>query len=350
VSSAYSLDDSVDELLDKAETAIFEISEQRLKRGFESVESLVQKAVSDIEQVQMSQGATAGIATGYPQLDELTLGLHPGELIVVAGRPSMGKTALALNMAENIAIQSKKGVGVFSIEMSQDQLVLRMLCSRGRVDQHKVRSGKLTDGDWLKLTGAADALSKAPIFIDDSPTLSALEMRAKARRLKSNSDIGVLMVDYIQLMHGIGRVENRQQEISSISRSIKALAKELEVPIIAISQLSRQVEQRGGSRIPQLSDLRESGAIEQDADLVLFVHRPEYYLSQEEKMMEQSKTPEESVLGKAKLIIAKQRNGPTGEVELAFIGQHTRFENLSMRRPDLPPGVEPVAGGGDSAF
>jgi replicative DNA helicase len=259
----------------------------------------------------------------------------------------MGKTALALNIAENFAEKNKKGVGIFSIEMSKEQLAFRMLCGRARLNQQKLRSGKLRDEEWQKLTIAGHNLSDSPIFIDDSPTLSPLELRAKARRLKKQHNIELIIVDYLQLMHAHGRQENRQQEISMISRSIKALAKELSIPVIAISQLSRQVEQRGKEKIPQLSDLRESGAIEQDADVVAFVYRPEFYLTREERIEDQAKPPLKRKVGKAQIIIAKQRNGPTGVVDLAFISEFARFENLETVHPDLPAGAQPVEDEGD---
>jgi replicative DNA helicase len=245
-----------------------------------------------------------------------------------------------MNIAENIATREKdpKSVGIFSIEMSKEALVLRMLCSRARLNQHSVRSGKISDADWRKLPMAGAALAKARMYIDDSPVLSPLDMRAKARRLKAQFGLDLIIVDYIQLMHATGRSENRQQEISTISRNLKALAKELQVPVIALSQLSRAVEQRGGEKRPQLADLRESGAIEQDADLVLLLYRPEAYLSGEER-----KDPKhQDKLGRAEVIIAKQRNGPTGTIDMAFVNELARFENLEKRRRELPPDVQPV--------
>jgi replicative DNA helicase len=256
----------------------------------------------------------------------------------------MGKTSLAMNIAEYVATTSDKTVGIFSIEMSKEHLVFRMLCGRAGLEQQKVRAGKLKQNEWPRLTHAGDSLTNAPIFIDDSPALSPLEMRAKARRLKKANDVALVIVDYLQLMHIPGFRENRQQEMTLISRGLKSLAKELNVPVIGISQLSRQVEQRGGERIPQLSDLRESGAIEQDADLVMFVHRPELYMSKEERQEEEHKGPEITKLGKANIIIAKQRNGPTGTIELAFHGHLTRFRNIDTVHRELPPDAEPVSG------
>ncbi|MBM3252454.1 MAG: replicative DNA helicase, partial [Candidatus Omnitrophica bacterium] len=253
--------------------------------------------------------------TGFVNLDRDTAGLQASDLIIVAGRPSMGKSALAVSIAEYAGVIEKIPVGFFSLEMSKEQLVQRMLCSHARVDAHKVRSGYLSPSDWPRLTSAAGKLSEAPIYIDDTPAISALELRAKARRLKSHHDIKLFVVDYLQLMRGTAKSENRQQEISEISRSIKALARELDVPIIAISQLSRAVESRQDHR-PQLSDLRESGAIEQDADLVILLLREEYY------------NPTEENKGIAEVIIAKQRNGPVGSLKLTFIKEYMRFENL----------------------
>ncbi|MCH7946317.1 MAG: replicative DNA helicase [candidate division Zixibacteria bacterium] len=340
VRSCYLLEQPVYELLDVAETNIFDISEMRLKHGFVALGGLLKDALEQLDNIE--EGGMQGFKTGFTKFDEMTLGLHRGELIVIAGRPSMGKTALALNIAENFAEINKKGVGIFSIEMSKEQLAFRMLCGRARLNQQKLRSGKLRDEEWQKLTIAGHNLSEAKIFIDDSATLTPLELRAKARRLKKQHDVELIIVDYLQLMHAHGRQENRQQEISLISRSLKALAKELSIPVIAISQLSRQVEQRGKEKIPQLSDLRESGAIEQDADVVAFVYRPEFYLTREERMEEQSKGPLDTKLGKAQIIIAKQRNGPTGVIDLAFVAEFARFENLETLHPDLPAEATPV--------
>jgi replicative DNA helicase len=324
--SCYDTDIPPDELLDHAEANIFNISESRLRQGFVPLKSLVDSTLESIDAMQVAEGGLSGI--------------HNGDLIVIAGRPSMGKTALAMNIAENIATREKdpKSVGIFSIEMSKEALVLRMLCSRARLNQHSVRSGKISDADWRKLPMAGAALAKARMYIDDSPVLSPLDMRAKARRLKAQFGLDLIIVDYIQLMHATGRSENRQQEISTISRNLKALAKELQVPVIALSQLSRAVEQRGGEKRPQLADLRESGAIEQDADLVLLLYRPEAYLSGEER-----KDPKhQDKLGRAEVIIAKQRNGPTGTIDMAFVNELARFENLEKRRRELPPDVQPV--------
>ncbi|UCD63587.1 MAG: replicative DNA helicase [Candidatus Zixiibacteriota bacterium] len=338
VRSAYSFDQPVDHLLDLAEANIFNISESRLRKGFASIKDLMPSTFEQIENLQSDDSALVGLKTGFPDLDTMTNGLHRGDLVIVAGRPSMGKSALVMNMAENVAVKQGKGVGLFSIEMSSEALALRMLCGRAKVSQQKLRAGKLKKDEWPKLTVAGGSLSEAPIFIDDSPSLSSLEMRAKARRLKAQHDIGLIVVDYIQMMHASGRHENRQQEIASISRNLKVLAKELDIPVVACSQLSRMVEQRGGEKRPQLSDLRESGAIEQDADVVMFVYRPEHYLSH----LERTDPRFQEVEGKAEIIVAKQRNGPTGVVNLTFIKEFARFESVAAGFRELPPGAEPV--------
>jgi replicative DNA helicase len=338
IRSCYAMEQPAEDLLDSAESNIFSISQSRLRKDFTSIKELMPSTFDQIENLQSQDSSLAGIKTGYHKIDEMTNGLHSGELIIIAGRPSMGKTALVLNMAENIAINSKKSVGIFSVEMSKDALALRMICGRAGVSQQKLRAGKLKSEEWPKLTAAGGSLSEVPIFIDDTPDLSSLEMRAKARRLKSQHDIGVIIVDYIQMMHSSGRHENRQQEISSISRNLKILAMELEIPVIACSQLSRMVEQRGGEKRPQLSDLRESGAIEQDADVVMFVYRPEHYMAHVEK----NDPKYLEVEGRAEIIIAKQRNGPTGVANLTFIKEFARFENLAPGYRELPPGAQPV--------
>lgn len=334
VESCYNLEYEVSEILDRAEQHIFSISESRLKKGFIPLSELIPHTFEQIEDFQETKGGLAGLETGYRDLDDLTGGFHNGDFIVVAGRPSMGKTALALNIAEHMAIDIEKKipVGIFSIEMSKEQLALRLLCGRARISQHLLRTDRLPDAKWQSLGIHSDALARAEIYIDDSPTLSTLEMRAKARRLKAQHDIGLLIVDYIQMMHGTGRVENRQQEMAMISRGLKSLAKELSIPVVAVSQLSRQVEIRGGKKRPQLSDLRESGAIEQDADLVIFVYREELYLDQEER--EDPKYRD--VIGKGEIIVAKQRNGPTGTINLAFVKEYIRFEDLARRQVSVP--------------
>lgn len=307
--------DNVDQLLDRAEKLIFEISDHRAESSYAPIKDIIKDSIETIDKLYQRKAHVTGIPTGFVDLDIKTAGLQASDLIVVAGRPSMGKSALAVSIAEHVGVIEKIPVAFFSLEMSKEQLVQRMLCSHARVDAHKVRSGYLSPSDWPRLTAAAGKLSEAPIYIDDTPAISALELRAKARRLKSHHDIKMCVVDYLQLMRGSGGIENRQQEISEISRSIKALARELDVPIIAISQLSRAVEARQDHR-PQLSDLRESGAIEQDADLVILLLREEYYVPTEENK------------GIAEVIIAKQRNGPVGSVKLTFIKEYMRFENL----------------------
>ena len=340
ISSCHSLELPVGQLLDLAETNIFNIAESRLRQGFTPMKNLVTSTLEEIDAMQVSEGGLTGMNTGFRDLDAMTLGLHNGDLIVVAGRPSMGKTALALNIAEYVATGLNKAVGIFSVEMSREALVFRMLCGRARLNQHKLRSGQLKETEWPRLTTAGSVLSSAPIWVDDSPTLSPLELRAKARRLKAQGSLDLLIVDYIQLMHSSVRAENRQQEIANISRNLKSIAKELNVPVIALSQLSRAVEQRGGDKRPQLADLRESGAIEQDADLVLLLYRPEVYLSHLDR--DDPKYLEKQ--GRAEVHIAKQRNGPTGVMHLSFLKDLARFENLETRRGDLPKGVEPVGG------
>jgi len=338
--SCYDTDMPPDELLDRAEANIFNISESRLRQSFVPVSDLTKSVIGDIDKAQAEDQPPAGVRTGFPDLDAMTLGFHKGDLIIIAGRPSMGKTALALNIAENAATDAKhpKTVGIFSVEMSKEALVLRMLCSLAGLNQHTIRSRKLNQAEWFHLTNAGSNLQKAAIFVDDSPLLSPLELRAKARRLKAQHGLDLLIIDYIQLMHSTTRVENRQQEISLITRNLKSLAKELHVPVVALSQLSRAVEQRGGERRPQLADLRESGAIEQDADLVLMLYRPEAYLSQEERKEDKHRDK----LGRAEVIIAKQRNGPTGSIDLVFLSTLAKFAKLDKQHQDLPPGVQPV--------
>ncbi|MCB2229288.1 replicative DNA helicase [bacterium] len=332
----YEQEKLVDEVLDQAEANVFTISESRLKKGFILIEGTVKEVWRHVENPEL---AGESLKTTFTEVDSLTDGLRNGDLVVIAGRPSMGKTAFSLNIAEKIALEQKRGVGIFSIEMSKEQLVTRMLCGMAKVNQQKVRNHRINDAETRRLANAAARLSNAPIFIDDSPILSSLEMRAKARRLKANQEnLGLIIVDYIQMMHASGRLENRQQEIAQISRSMKSLAKELNIPVIAISQLSRMVEQRGGDKRPQLADLRESGAIEQDADVVMFVYRPEFYLSH----LEKTDPKYMEVEGRAEIIVAKQRNGPTGIAQLTFIKELARFENLERGHRELPPGAIPV--------
>ncbi len=316
VSRCFATEGSVSDMVDEAEKLIFEISNRRLSGTALHLKEIVKDSIEKIDQLYQNKSHVTGIPTGFIEFDTKTAGLQPSDLIIVAGRPSMGKSALALGMAEHAGVIAKIPTAVFSLEMSKEQLVQRMLCSHAKVDAHKVRTGYLSASDWPKLTAAAGKLSEAPIFIDDTAAISVMELRAKARRLKAHHDIKLIILDYLQLMRGSGYTESRQQEISDISRSLKALARELSVPIIGISQLSRAVESRTDHR-PQLSDLRESGAIEQDADVVVLIMREEYY----------NPTPDNQ--GVAEIIIAKQRNGPVGTVKLAFLKEYTRFENLA---------------------
>ncbi|MCX5681825.1 MAG: replicative DNA helicase [Candidatus Omnitrophica bacterium] len=316
LAESYNPGADVDELVDGAENLIFQIATARERQKAVHIKELIKETIKTIDNLYQKKEYVTGIPTGFVEFDQKTSGLQKSDLIVVAGRPSMGKSAWAMTVAEYAAIEHKAGVVIFSLEMSKEQLVQRMLCAHGRVDAHKVRTGFLLPSDWPKLTAAAGKLSAAPIFIDDTPAISVLELRTKARRLKAAHDISLIIVDYLQLMRGSQRADSRQQEISDISRSLKALAREVGVPVIAISQLSRAVESREDHR-PQLSDLRESGAIEQDADLVVLLLREEYY------------NPTEENKGIAELHIAKQRNGPTGIVKVTFIKEYMKFENLS---------------------
>ena len=320
VRRAYEEQDEVSNLLDEVEAKILAVGEDRFKGQMPTMKDQVMAAIEAIEGLYERKGGITGISTGFAELDRMTSGLHPAEMIVVAGRPSMGKTALAMNIAEHVAIHEKLPVAVFSLEMSSQQLVQRLLCSRARVNLQKVRDGFLAERDFPSLTAAAAKLAEARIFIDDSAGLSILELRAKARRLKAQHEIQLIIVDYLQLLRSMTRraQENRQLEISEISAGIKGLAKELKIPIIVVAQLNRQPEARSGGK-PRLSDLRESGSIEQDADLVALLVRPEIYEEDEDARAEKA--------GEAELIIAKQRNGPVGEIQLTFLKEFTRFED-----------------------
>ncbi len=324
----YEAEEDVYHILDRSEQRIFGLSEKRLRKSYQHISPIMHDAFETIERFHERKGTVTGVPTGFTKLDELTSGFQAAELIIVAGRPSMGKTALSLNVARNIAVDSKTPVGFFSLEMSQRQLALRLLCAEARVDAHGVRTGKLADKEWQKLSMCVGVLTEAPIYIDDTPGMRVLELRAKARRLKKEKDVGLVIVDYLQLMEGPKGAESRQQEISMISRSLKSLAKELDVPIVALSQLSRAVEVRGGERRPMLSDLRESGAIEQDADVVLFIYRPEVY----GKTVDGQGNPLE---GKAEIIIGKQRNGPVGTIYLNFVKRYARFENPAFEEESV---------------
>jgi replicative DNA helicase len=308
----------VDDVIDFAETAIFEISEKKSKQSFYPLSKLILRNIETLEEKQGNRSLVTGVPMGFTLLDNLTSGLQNADLIILAARPAMGKTALALNIARNAAVEANIPVAVFSLEMSKEQLSLRMLCSEARLDSSRLRGGFFSMEDWHRLTDSAGVLSESPIFIDDTPNLSAMEIRAKARRLKMDKNIGLVVIDYLQLMQGRSSAERRDLEISEISRALKALAKELSLPVLALSQLNRMLEQRNDKR-PKLSDLRESGALEQDADVVAFIYRDEIYNTDENNPKK----------GTADIILAKQRNGPVGEVTLAFLNSYTRFENLA---------------------
>ncbi|MFN2355270.1 MAG: replicative DNA helicase, partial [Desulfopila sp.] len=308
----------IDQLVDEAEQAIFDIAGQKDGQIFTPLKDIIPDAFARVEQLYKRKELITGVPTGYFEIDKMTAGLQPSDLIILAGRPSMGKTAFAMNLAQHAALVEKTGVAIFSLEMSKEQLTMRLLSSVGRIDSQRIRTGKLHDDDWPKLTRAVGMLSEAPMFIDDTPAISVLDMRSKIRRLASQHNIGMILVDYLQLMRGRTNSENRTQEISDISRALKALAKEHNVPVLALSQLNRGLESRTDKR-PVMSDLRESGAIEQDADIICFIYRDEVYNNAEDN-------PE---LGSAEIIVGKQRNGPTGVVKLTFIKEFTMFENMS---------------------
>jgi replicative DNA helicase len=319
ITEAYDGRATASDLLDKAESRIFTISQERGSEGFFRLKEMLWPTMERIEALQRSGKSITGVPSGFVDLDRLTSGFQASELVIVAARPSMGKTAFCLNVATHAAVENF-GVAIFSLEMSRDQLVQRLITAEGRVDSQRVRQGSLRDSDFTNLARAAGVLQSCPIWIDDTPSITLLEMRSKARRLKAENDIKMVVVDYLQLMRSPEYAENRVQEISDISRSLKALARELEVPVVALSQLSRASEQRGGERKPILSDLRDSGAIEQDADLVVFIHRPEYYDREDEAKK-----------GLAEIMLAKNRNGPTGDIHLRFNREYTRFDSFSQR-------------------
>lgn len=308
----------VDDVIDFAETSIFEISEKKSQQAFYPLSKLILHNIETLEEKQGNRSLVTGVPMGFTLLDNMTSGLQNSDLIILAARPSMGKTALALNIARNAAVEANVPVAVFSLEMSKEQLSLRMLCSEARLDSSRLRGGFFSMEDWHRLTDSAGVLSESPIYIDDTPNLTAMEIRAKARRLKMDKNIGLVIIDYLQLMQGRSSAERRDLEISEISRSLKALAKELNLPVLALSQLNRMLEQRNDKR-PRLSDLRESGALEQDADVVAFIYRDEIYNTDENNPKK----------GTANIILAKQRNGPVGDVTLAFLNSYTRFENLA---------------------
>lgn len=326
ITRCFEASQDVNQLLDESEQAIFAIADAKTVQGAKSSKELVATVFEQIEQRMESKELVTGVPTGYYQFDEYTAGLQPSDLIIIAGRPSMGKTAFALNVAMRSSAMHGVPTAIFSLEMSMEQLMQRMLCSWAKVDLSHLRRGRLDDGDWARLYEAANHLSPAPIFIDDTPALTTMEMRARCRRLKAEHGLGLIVVDYLQLMRASRNIDSREQEISEISRSLKALAKELHVPVVALSQLNRKVEERSDKR-PMMSDLRESGAIEQDADVIIFLYRAAAYKRKEEL------TPEDNV---AEVIIGKQRNGPTGMVKLTFFKEFTAFENLS----DIPPPSE----------
>src|SRR5258706_8092352 len=321
LSTAYGAEEDADVILDQAEHAIFAIADDQVRDGFVSLRDLAQSSLETIERLHARKELITGVPTGFTELDEITSGLQPSDLVIVAARPSMGKTSLVLNIAQHVGTKTDMTVGLFSLEMSKEQLFLRMLTAEARIDAHRLRSGFLGEKDWGKLSQAIGTLSEVKIFIDDTPSIGTLELRAKCRRLAAEHGLHLVIVDYIQLMQGRGRFENRTLELASISRSLKGLAKELRVPVVVLSQLSRAPEARSDHR-PQLSDLRESGALEQDADVVVFIYREDMYADRSQ--------PSSEMQGVAELIIAKQRNGPTGIVRLAFIREFTRFENLAV--------------------
>ena len=323
VSSSYSDSEDVDTLLDKAEQSIFEISEKRSKPSFVKLPEIVKKGLSDLEKLSQEPGMVTGVPSGFTDLDNMTAGFQPSDLIILAARPSMGKTSFALDIARFVSLNKKIPTAFFSLEMSKQQLGMRLLCSKAQVDSSKVRTGYLAKSDWPELHKAGAELAEAQLFIDDSPALSVLDIRARSRRLAAEQPLGLIIIDYMQLMQGRGKIESRQLEVSEISRGLKAMAKELNIPILALSQLSRAVESRTDKR-PLLSDLRESGSIEQDADVVMFIYRDVVY------------NPETDDPGKTEILIRKQRNGPIGEIFLQFENQFTRFYNSSPRM-DGPP-------------
>ncbi len=316
IRESYNSDLDAKELLDRAQNWILQLSQKKIRYDFVPLKAIINEAFDRIEELYHRDEHVTGVPSGFVDLDLITAGFQPSDFVVVAARPGMGKTSLCLNIAQYVGTKKNVPVAIFSLEMSKDQIAQRMLCSEARIDAAKVRKGFIAEREWPELARAAGRLAEANIFIDDTPSISVLELRAKSRRLKAEKDLGLVIVDYLQLMRGYGRPENRQQEISEISRSLKAMARELNVPVIAVSQLSRAVEQRTPKR-PQLSDLRESGAIEQDADLVLLIYREDYY------------NPNSSKKGIAEIIVAKQRNGPIGTVDLMFQKDYARFENLA---------------------
>jgi replicative DNA helicase len=320
ISSSYEQREDADQLLDEAQASIIEVAEQRIKPGFIPVGALTDPAIELIDSLRHRQEAVTGIPTGFRDLDNLTSGYHNSEFVVVAGRPSMGKTALCLNTSLHVGLRTGYSVGFFSLEMAKEQIVIRLMCAEAQLDIKKVRTGFIGEREFERIKLSAEELSKAKIFVDETPALTMMEMKAKARRLKLEGNLDVVFIDYMQLMRPGGRFENRTQEISYISRSLKELAKELQIPVVGISQLSRAPEKGRREPVPQLSDLRESGAIEQDADVVIFIYRPEFYHPEDENLR-----------GISKINVAKQRNGPTGIVNLAFIREYARFADMEFQ-------------------
>jgi len=327
---AYDDHKTADDILDEAERSIFDLTQHRLKGGFRHIKPVLGEAFEQLDKVIAQSGSVIGVPSGLTDLDDVTAGFQSGELIIIAGRPSMGKTALALTMMRNAAVDHNESIGFFSLEMGNQQLAMRLLCAEAKVDSSLVRKGNLSTSKMKSLSHNVGKLAEAPIYLDDTPALTVLELRAKARRLKAEHNIKMVVVDYLQLMQGPKGVESRQQEISVISRSLKALAKELEIPIVALSQLSRAVESRQDKR-PMLSDLRESGAIEQDADVVMFLYREWFYMSPEKR------DENEDEKGKSQIIVAKQRNGPTGTIDVHFEERFAKFENLAAESYTTPP-------------
>lgn len=317
-SLGYENAEDVEQVIDQAESLIFGVSQKRISEKFTHIKDLLAESFEQIEKLYENKAHVTGTPSGFSDLDNLTSGLHPSDLIIIAGRPSMGKTSLTLNIAQHVGLTERIPVAIFSLEMSRQQLAQRLMCSEARVDAQSLRTGNLKEEDWPKLSNAVGRLADAPIFIDDTPNITIMEVRAKSRRLMTKHKLGLIVVDYLQLMQGRIRSENRQQEVSEISRSLKILGRELGVPVIGVSQLSRAVEQRTDKR-PLLADLRESGSIEQDADLVIFIYRDEYYNSESEDK------------GIAEIIISKHRNGPTGKIRLAFLDHYTKFANLARQ-------------------
>jgi replicative DNA helicase len=326
VSNGYASSDDVGDMLSDAESRILEISQRRSSSGFVSIRSVLMEVFEKVEHLFTNKGGTTGIPSGFSDLDRMTSGFQRSDLIIVAARPSVGKTAFALNIAQNVGVRAKETVAIFSLEMGAAQLVQRMICAEANVDAQRMRTGYLEGDDWEKLTMAIGSLSEASIYIDDSPSITVTEIRAKCRRLKKEKGLGMILIDYLQLIHGRGKGDNRQQEVSEISRTLKQIARELGVPVIALSQLSRGVEQRQDKR-PMMSDLRESGSIEQDADIVAFLYRDDYYDKESEK---------KNII---EIIIAKQRNGPVGTVELAFLKNYNKFVSLDRNHQEAAAGL-----------